>query len=97
MSTTSVGLRFDDIEDVKSWLNVMGFTVIKTKSYRAAQERQRIAECMTEMAKESAASNRAWAINCLDEERRLRDRLNFAYGVARANGATIEELSGSQS
>jgi hypothetical protein len=73
-----------------------GYVVIKAKSYRAAQERQRIAECQMRCAEEDATHARAWAINCLDEERRLGDRLTFVYGVARAHGATIEELSGEQ-
>jgi len=79
-------------EALRQW----GYVTLKAKSYRAAQERQRIAECMAEMAKEDAEHARSWAINCLDEERRLRDRLTFVYGVARAHGASIEDLSGSQ-
>ena len=84
------------VDRAKATLEALGYVVIKAKSYRAAQERQRISECMRVMAKEDAEHARAWAINCLDEERRLCDRLTFVYGVARANGATIEELSGSQ-
>jgi hypothetical protein len=38
------------------------------------------------------ASTRRWAESCLDEERCLRDRLTFVYGVARAHGATVEDL-----
>ena len=87
-------LRFDDIEDVKSWLSVMGYVTIKAKSYRAAQERQRIAECLMRRAEEEAKGNRAWAVNCLDDSRLVRDRLTFVYGVARAHGATVEDLTG---
>ena len=94
MTTTHVGLRFDDIEDVKSWLSVMGYVTLKAKSYRAAQERQRIAEALMRYAEKDAKNNRAWAVNCLDDSRLVRDRLTFVYGVARAHGATIEDLTG---
>lgn len=81
---------------MKSWLETQGYVLLKAKSYRQAQERQRIAEAMQRMASEDAEHARSWAINCLDEERRLRDRLTFVYGVARAHGASIEDLSGEQ-
>jgi hypothetical protein len=71
-----------------------GYVLLREKSYRQAQERQRMAEARASSEKEHAESTRRWAINCLDEERRLADRLTFVYGVARAHGATVEELSG---
>jgi hypothetical protein len=73
-----------------------GYIVLKAKSYRAAQERQRIAECLKRAAEEDAAGCRVWAVDCRKEERRLADRLTFVYGVAMAHGATVEELSGHQ-
>jgi len=82
------------VDRAKATLEALGHVVVKAKSYRASQERQRIAQCMMEMSKEDAEHSRTWAINCLDEERRLRDRLTFVYGVAMAHGATVEELSG---
>jgi len=84
------------VDRTKATLEALGYVVIKVKSYRQAQERQRIAECLMRRAEEEAAGNRAWAVNCLDDSRSVRDRLTFVYGVARAHGATIEELSGSQ-
>ena len=35
----------------------------------------------------------AWARGECAEVRRLSDRLTFVYGVARAHGATVEELT----
>lgn len=79
----------------KELLEAAGFVVLREKSYRQAQERQRIAECRREGAEEARAAAMAWARDCLTEERRLRDRLTFVYGIAQAHGATTEELSGS--
>lgn len=83
------------VEDAKQLLAKAGYVVLKEKSYRAAQERQRIAECMREQAERAAEHARRWALNCCAEERYVRDRLTFVYGVARAHGATVEELGGS--
>ena len=80
--------------DALATVRAAGYVVIKAKSYRQAQERQRVAEALREHAAEDARSARVWAHNCLDEERRLRDRLTFVYGVATAKGATVEELAG---
>lgn len=74
-----------------------GYVAIKAKSYRQAQERQRVAEALRGMAEENRESTFRWALTVCDEERRLRDRLVFVYGVARAHGATVEDLSGDQS
>lgn len=71
-----------------------GYVVLKEKSYRAAQERQRIAECQREYAEENRERSDAWARDCLAEERRLRDRVTFVYGVAQKFGATREDLRG---
>jgi len=80
-------------EPAKTILENAGFVVIKAKSYRAAQERQRIAEALLVAEVEHSKGTYAWANRCCDEERRLRDRLTFVYGVARALGASIEDLS----
>jgi len=82
------------IKSAKAILDQAGYVVIKAKSYRAAQERQRIAEALMHYAEEDAKNNRAWAVNCLDDSRLVRDRLTFVYGVARAHGATVEDLTG---
>jgi hypothetical protein len=84
------------VDRAKATLEALGYVVIKAKSYRAAQERQRIAECLKRAAEEDAAGYRTWAVDCRKEERRLADRLTFVYGVAMAHGATVEELSGHQ-
>ncbi len=78
----------------KAALEAAGYVVLRAKSYRQAQERQRVAECYREAAEQAAESARAWAREHLAEERRLADRLTFVYGVARAKGATAEELRG---
>lgn len=87
--------RAQAFAEAKATLEAEGFVVLREKSYRAARERQRRAECQREWAERDAADSRHWARNCLAEERYLRDRLTFVYGVARAHGATVEELGGS--
>jgi hypothetical protein len=71
-----------------------GYVALKEKSYRAAQNRQRIAEREKEYAESIAASSDRWARESLAEERRIRDRLTFVWGIATAHGATVEELGG---
>lgn len=83
------------VDDAKAFLKEAGYVVLKEKSYRQAQERQRVAECYKESEIRAAESARAWARDCLAEERRLRDRCTFLYGAARAAGCTVEELRGS--
>lgn len=79
----------------KELLADAGYTVITTKAYRAAQERQRIAECMREYAEELRSGQDRWLRDeVLPRNRALADRLTFVYGVARAHGATVEELRG---
>lgn len=80
--------------EARTLLESAGFVVLRAKSYRQAQERQRVAEALRGAAIEDAQSAQAWARNCLAEERRLRERLTFVYGVARAKGATDDELRG---
>lgn len=80
------------VGDAKQFLKQRGYVVLKEKSYRQAQERQRVAECYKESEIRAAESARSWARNCLDEERRLRDRCTFLYGAARAAGCTVKEL-----
>lgn len=87
-------MNAEAIAVAKRILTDAGFVVLREKSYRQAQERQRIAECRVACEIEAAEVARSWARDCLTEERRLRDRLTFVYGVAQAHGATAEELSG---
>ncbi|AGS82437.1 hypothetical protein SEA_YEET_137 [Mycobacterium phage Yeet] len=71
-----------------------GYVVLRAKSYRQAQERQRVAEVYRRCEEEAAEHARAWARDCLAEQRRLADRCTFLYGAAIAAGATPEELRG---
>jgi len=71
-----------------------GYVTLREKSYRQAQERQRVAEALRRYADEDAERTRAWAREHCAEERRLADRLTFVYGVAVRHGATHEELAG---
>jgi hypothetical protein len=81
------------VEDAKQFLKQRGYVVLKEKSYRQAQERQRIADVMCEDAKERAASqDRWWREEILPELFEYRDRVTFLYGQARAAGCTVEEL-----
>lgn len=83
------------LQKVKKKLAEEGYTVVKTKSYLAAQRRQRGADMQRQAAEEHAEAQKQWAYKIHDEVRELRERITFVYGVARAHGATHEELSGS--
>jgi len=82
------------IEEALAVVRDAGYVVLRAKSYRQAQERQRVAEVLKQAAEEDAERTHAWAISHCDEERRLAARLTFVYGVARAHGATEDELRG---
>lgn len=83
------------VEDAKHVLREAGYVVIKEKSYRQAQERQRIADVLRLDAQEHAASqDKWWREEILPELFSYRDRVTFLYGAARAAGCTAEELSG---
>jgi hypothetical protein len=84
----------DEIAAAKALLAGAGFVVLREKSYRQAQERQRVAECQRESAEDRVRSVETWARGCHAEERRLARRLTFVYGLAQAHGATAEELRG---
>lgn len=73
-----------------------GFVVLRAKSYRQAQERQRVAEALKEAAERQVESAYAWARNCMAEERRLGERCTYLYGLAAQLGASGEELRGEQ-
>lgn len=83
-----------DIANARQLLEANGYVVLREKSYRAAQERQRVAQVRQQCAEEDAEHARAWARDCLKEERRLRDRCTFLYGAARAAGCTENDLRG---
>lgn len=85
----------DEITDARNVLESHGFVVLREKSYRRAQERQRMAEALRADAVDRAASQDAWwREHILPELFTYRDRVTFLYGAARAAGCTVEELSG---
>lgn len=84
-------------EKVQEALRVIreaGYVALKEKSYRQAQERQRVAEALRRAAEEEMERKQHWVESENAEHRRILDRLTFVYGVARAHGATEEELAG---
>jgi hypothetical protein len=81
------------IEAARALCEEHGYVVVKAKSYRAAQERQRIAEARMRDAMDRVEHIDDWAQGLAREGNRLRERVTFVYGVARAHGATVEELS----
>lgn len=83
-----------DLDQALETVKAAGYVVLKAKSYRQAQERQRCAEVRAQCEAEAAEHARLWARDAFTEQRRLADRLTFVYGVARAKGATDLELVG---
>lgn len=85
----------DRIEAAKKLLAESGYVVLKEKSYRQAQERQRVAEAMRDNAERDAQSARHWAQTDLCREIRfLRNRCEFLYGAAIKAGAHPDDLRG---
>ncbi len=87
----------DAIAEARKLLEANGFVVLRAKSYRQAQERQRVAECYRDAEIRAAEQARTWARDCLKEERRLAERCTFLYGAAMAAGCTEAELRGPDS
>jgi hypothetical protein len=88
-------LTFEDpISVAKALLTANGYVMHRAKSWRQLIERVRVAECYRDSEIRATESTRGWARDCLAEERRLRDRCTFLYGMACAKGATVEELRG---
>lgn len=83
----------EELADAKLLLEQNGYVILKATSYRRAQERQRLAQHQREWAERDAEEARRWARDCLYDERRLRERLTFVWGVATSHGATAEELA----
>lgn len=84
----------DEIDVAKTLLESVGYVVLKEKSYRAAQERQHLAQAEVNYAYQRIADTREWANKAYDEQRRLADRITFVYGEARAAGVPREKLVG---
>jgi len=77
----------------KAWLEAHGYTVLKTKTYHGLHEKIRKAEAHEHWAKERMESVEAWARReIFSWSRHLQNRLTFVYGVAKAKGATDEDL-----
>lgn len=92
---TTMPTLAEQIADAKKLLVDNGHVVLRESSYRKAQERQRMAETRAFIADEQRDGQRKWMErDVFPRERYLADRLTFVYGVARAHGATAEELSG---
>lgn len=91
-------LTFDasaTIDAAKALLKLNDYVVLKAKSYRAAQRRQAIAESNAQHDREDAEHTQRWAETTLHNEiRDLQARCTFLYGMARAKGATVDELRG---
>lgn len=68
--------------------------IITAKTYENLHQRIQSLEMQLLHADENSAHTRSWAAEAFVEQRRLADRLTHVYGVARAHGATVEELSG---
>lgn len=78
----------------KKALEADGYVVLRAKSYRAAQERQHIAQALLKSQEEHNEHTRAWAQEAFKEERRLVERCTYLYGLAARHGATDDELRG---
>jgi hypothetical protein len=77
----------------KAMLESRGYVVLREKSYRQAQERQRVAEALRKLEEEHNVHTREWAHRAFDEMRRLSDRCTYLYGLAARHGATESELA----
>lgn len=82
------------VEDAKRYLKAMGYVVLKEKSHRQAQERQRVAEARARYEEDTAERNREWVRGEMGEMKRLERRCTFLYGECIARGAAPEELRG---
>lgn len=89
------GSEISMIDAAKALLKLNDYVVLKAKSYRQAQERQRVAEAYAKADREDAQHARYWAQTTLHNEiRDLQARCTFLYGAAIAHGATPGELEG---
>jgi hypothetical protein len=85
----------DPIGAAKVYLAANGYVVHKAKSWRQLIERVRVAEALRHSAEEYRESTQRWAQTSLHNDiRDLLARCTFLYGMARAKGATVEELRG---
>ena len=80
------------LESARETLEHEGYVVLKKKSYEDTQRKRQRAEALLSAETQHQKGLYAWMDQHFAEERRLRDRLVFVYGVARAHGATVAEL-----
>jgi hypothetical protein len=80
------------LDDAISLVRSHGYVVLREGSHRYAQRQRLITEARARWADADAEHAREWARNCLDEERRLRERLTQVWGIAVEHGATLDEL-----
>lgn len=83
-----------ELERAIATVKEAGYVVLKEKSYRQAQERQRVAEALRKLEQEHNEHTRAWASKAFDEQRHLRDRCEYLYGLAARLGAGDRQLRG---
>ena len=75
-------------------LGVSETITLKMKSYRASQERLRVAQALLKAEVEHAEVVRSWARECHASERQAIDRCTYLYGLAARLGASDDELRG---
>ena len=73
-------------------LRLAGYSVIRQRTYARLLERVRVAEALREAERDHRKDSQEWARRECDEQRRLSDRLTYVYGVARAHGASVDDL-----
>ncbi|QGJ94955.1 hypothetical protein SEA_REDWATTLEHOG_96 [Gordonia phage RedWattleHog] len=82
----------DQLRAARAVLEAAGYVVLKKKSYDDIQRKRQRAETLLAAERDHQKSLYAWMSQHFEEERRLRERLVFVYGVARAHGAPVAEL-----
>lgn len=85
-----------DLGDAKNALEAAGYVVVKARTYRNLQERERLLKSELDWERRNTAAAESWAQRAHDEQIRLADRLTFVYGEARAAGCSIEQLAGQE-
>lgn len=87
-----------EVEAAKALLEADGWVVLRAKSYENMKRQKFYAECDARSERQHRVSTERWAReDLLPEERRLRNRCTFLYGLASRLGATDEELRGEAS
>lgn len=83
------------VQEAKVLLEASGYVVVKEKSYRQAQERQRIARVREEYAEKHEADLRAWMErDVFPWERHLVQRVDHLARLATRLGAKDEDWAG---